>query len=208
MKRALTSALAAVTLLLAAADAAAQQDGNPTLFERYQKKLQKNPALDGLVATPPSALQSLKWMVGTWDAVSTRYATPSMPEFVQKGTRKTSFELGGWWLTSIDDVGRLKAASLITIDAYSKNWGRIFVSNWGAGLVRPMISETGWDGQTLSFTGAIVLFGDPVEMRLRISKVDDDNYYEIWEEKVTRDAIVPVFQLKLTRRKAAGAAGK
>ncbi len=207
MKRALASALAA-SALLAAADAAAQQAASPTIFERYARKLEKNPALDKLVQNPPAALQGLKWMVGTWDAVSTRYATPSTKEVVQTGTRKTTYQLGGWWLASIDDVGRLKAASLITLDAYSQNWGRIFVSNWGAGLVRPMISEKGWDGQNIVFTGGIVLFGDPVNMRLRISRVSDDEYYEIWEEKITEENIVPVLQLKLTRQKPAGAAGK
>jgi hypothetical protein len=207
MKRALPPALAAL-FLLAAAEGLAQDGGNPTIFERYARKLEKDPALDKLVQNPPAALQNLKWMVGTWDAVSTRYATASMKEAVQTGTRKTSFQLGGWWLASIDDVGRLKAASLITMDAYSQNWGRIFVSNWGAGLVRPMISEKGWDGQTIVFTGGVVLFNDPINMRLRISKASDDEYYEIWEEKITEDNSVPVFQLKLTRRKAAGASGK
>jgi hypothetical protein len=207
MKRALSPAVAAF-FLLSAAEGLAQEGGNPTIFERYARKLEKNPALDKFVQSPASGLQNLQWMVGTWDAVSTRYATASTKEAVQTGTRKTTFELGGWWLTSIDDVGRLKAASLITLDGFSQNWGRIFVSNWGAGLVRPMISEKGWDGHTIAFTGAIVLFGEPVNMRLRISKASNDEYYEIWEEKINENNIVPVLQLKLTRRKGTGAPEK
>lgn len=207
MKRLFTPAAAFLTLL-AAAPALAQQDGNPTLFERYALKLQKNPALEKLTLSPPAGLSNLKWMVGTWDAVSKRYVAGATKEVVQKGTRKTTFELDGWWLTSIDNVGILKAASLISQDAYTQAWGRYFVSNWGGGFVRPMVAEKGWDGQTMTFTGAVVLFNDPVQMRLRISKVDDDNYYEVWEEKVTEDQIVPVFELKLTRQKPKGAAAK
>jgi hypothetical protein len=206
MKRAFSVSLAAA--LIAAAPALAQQDGNPTLFERFARKVQKNPALGKLAEAPPGGIENLKWMVGTWDATSRRYATPSVPERVQKGTRKTSYELKGWWLASIDDIGDLKAASLVTEDPYSQKFARLFLSSWGGGLARPMMSSGGLQDGTIAFAGAIVLFGEPVEVRLRISKVDDDNYYEVWEEKVNEDQIVQIFELKLTRQKPKGAAAK
>jgi len=206
MKRALSASLAAA--LFAAAPAVAQEGGNPTLFERFARKVQKNPALGKLAEAPPGGIAKLTWMVGTWDATSRRYATPSVPERVQKGTRNTRYELKGWWLASIDDIGDLKAASLITEDPYSQKFARLFLSSWGGGLARPMTSSGGMQDGNIAFTGAIVLFGDPVEVRLRIAKVDDDNYYEVWEEKVTEDQIVPIFELKLTRQKPKGAAAK
>jgi len=206
MKRALTASLAAA--LLASAAALAQSPDNPTLFERYALKVQKNPALGKLAEAPPGGLEKLKWMVGMWDATSRRYATPSVPERVQKGTRKTSYELKGWWLASIDDIGDLKAASLITEDPYSQKFARLFLSSWGGGLARPMISSNGWQDGNIGFEGAIVLFGEPVNVRLRISKADDNTYYEVWEEKVNEDQIVPVFELKLTRQKPKPAPAK
>ena len=206
MKRALSASLAAA--LIAAAPALAQQDGNPTLFERFARKVQKNPALGKLTEAPPGGLENLKWMVGTWDATSRRYATPSVPERVQMGTRKTSYELKGWWLASIDDIGDLKAASLITEDPYSQKFARLFLSSWGGGLARPMMSSGGFQDGNIAFAGAIVLFGDPVDVRLRISRADNDTYYEVWEEKVTEEQIVPVFELKLTRQKPKGATAK
>ncbi|HUM01001.1 MAG TPA: hypothetical protein VL084_01865 [Thermoanaerobaculia bacterium] len=206
MKRALTVSLAAA--LLAAAPAGAQSPGNPTLFERYAQKLQNNPALGKLVEAPPGGIEKLKWMVGTWDATSRRYATPSLPERVQKGTRKTSYELKGWWLASIDDIGDLKAASLITEDPYSQKLARLFLSSWGGGLARPMISSSGLQDGNVAFEGAIVLFGDAVNVRLRISKADENTYYEVWEEKVLEDQIVPIFEVKLTRQKPKPAPAK
>ncbi len=207
MKRAVPTALA--SLLLAAAPLAAQSEaGDLTLFERYAKKVQKNPALGKLAEAPPAGLEKLSWMTGTWDATAKRYATPSVPERIQNGTRKTSFELKGWWILSVDDIGDLKAASLITEDPYSQKWARAFISNWGGGLARPMISNSGLQERGLDFEGAIVLFGDPVDVRLRISKADDDHYFEVWEEKLPGNRIVPIYELTLVRQKAAPAKPK
>jgi hypothetical protein len=202
------SVAAALAAALLAAPAAHGQDGNPTLFERYARKVEKNPALGKLAEAPPGGIDRLKWMVGTWDATSRRYATASIPERVQKGTRKTSYELNGWWLASIDNIGDLKAASLITEDAYSQKFARLFLSSWGGGLARPMISNGGLQDGNIAFEGAIVLFGDPVNVRLRIAKADDNTYYEVWEEKITEDQIVPIFEVKLTRQKPTAAPAK
>lgn len=201
MKRARAVSAAALLAAALVAPTAPAQEGNPTLFERFARKVEKNPALGKLAEAPPGGIEKLKWMVGTWDATSRRYATPSVPERVQKGTRRTSYELGGWWLASIDSIGDLKAASLITEDPYSQKFARLFLSSWGGGLARPMISNGGMQDGNIAFEGAIVLFGDPVNVRLRISKADDDTYYEVWEEKVLEDQIVPVFEVKLTRQK-------
>ena len=206
MKRALSASLAAA--LFAAAPAVAQEGGNPTLFERFARKVQKNPALGKLAEAPPGGIAKLTWMVGTWDATSRRYATPSVPERVQKGTRNTRYELKGWWLASIDDIGDLKAASLITEDAYSRKLARVFLSSWGGGLARPMIATSGFQDGRIAFEGAILLFGEPVDVRLRISKADDDHYFEVWEEKLPGGEIVPIFELKLTRQKAKAAPAK
>jgi hypothetical protein len=204
MKRLFIPAVA-VIVLLAAGPSKAQSGDDLTLFERYARKVAKNPALGKMVEAPPGGLDRIKWMVGTWDATSRRYATPSVPERVQKGTRKTSYELKGWWLASIDDIGDLKAASLITEDPYSQKFARLFLSSWGGGLARPMISSGGVQDGRMAFEGAIVLFGEPVDVRLRISKADDDHYFEVWEEKLPGDQIVPIFELTLVRQKAAPA---
>jgi len=205
MKRPLIVSLAAAVL---AAGPALAQSGDLTLFERFARKVQKNPALGKLTEAPPGGIEELKWMVGTWDATSRRYATPSIPERVQKGTRTTRYELRGWWLASIDDIGELKAASLITEDPYSQKFVRVFLSSWGGGIARPMISTGGVQTGNISFEGAIVLLGEPVEVRLRISKADNDQYFEVWEEKLPGGEIVPIFEVKLTRQKPKAAPAK
>lgn len=208
MKRALTPTLALFAFLFAAADTGAQEPEDLTLFERFARKVAKNPALGKMTEAPPAGLEKARWLVGTWDVTSRRYATPRLPERVQKGTRKTTFEMKGWWLASIDDIGDLKAASLVTEDPYSQKWARVFLSSWGGGLARPMISSEGWQEGSISFAGAIVLFGEPVEVRLRISKADDDHYFEVWEEKLPDNRVVPIFEIQASRRKAAPATAK
>ena len=206
MKRPLL--LAAALLALGPGPASAQTSDDLTLFERFAKKTEKNPALGKMAEAPPAGLEKAKWMTGTWDVTSRRYATPTLPERVQKGTRRTTFEMKGWWLASIDDIGDLKAASLITEDPFSQKWVRVFLSSWGGGLARPMISSEGWQDGNISFEGAIVLFGEPVDVRLRISKADEDHYFEVWEEKLPGNRIVPIFEVQAVRRKAAPAKAK
>ena len=126
MKRALPVSIAAA--LLATAPALAQPADELTLFERFARKVEKNPALGKLAETPPGGIESFRWMVGTWDATSRRYPTRSVPERIQNGTRQTRIELKGWCLASIDDIGDLKAASLITEDPYSQKFARLFLS--------------------------------------------------------------------------------
>ena len=206
MKRLLL--LAAALLALGPFPASAQSSDDLTLFERYAKKTEKNPALGKMAEAPPAGLEKAKWMAGTWDVTSRRYGTPTLPERVQKGTRRTNFEMKGWWLASIDDIGDLKAASLITEDPFSQKWVRVFLSSWGGGLARPMISSEGWQDGNISFEGAIVLFGEPVDVRLRISRADEDHYFEVWEEKLPGNRIVPIFEVQAVRRKAAPARAK
>ncbi len=206
MKPAVTASLAAA--LIAAAPSFAQPEDHPTLFERFARKVEKNPALGKLAETPPGGIESFRWMVGTWDATSRRYPTRSVPERIQTGTRQTRIELKGWCLASIDDIGELKAVSLITEDAYSRKLARIFLSSWGGGLARPMIATGGFQDGRIAFEGAILLFGDGVDVRLRISKADDDHYFEVWEEKLPGGEIVPIFELKLTRQKPKAAPAK
>ena len=103
---------------------------------------------------------------------------------------------------------RPEAASLITEDPFSQEWVRVFLSSWGGGLARPMISSEGWQGGNISFEGAIVLFGEPVDVRLRISRADEDHYFEVWEEKLPGNRIVPIFEVQAVRRKAAPARAK
>ena len=207
MKRLLAPA-AALFALLAASSAPAQTPAELTLFERFARKTEKNPALGKMAEAPPAGLDKAKWMAGTWDVTSRRYATPTLPERVQKGTRRTTFEMKGWWLLSVDDIGDLKAASLITEDPFSQKWARVFLSSWGGGLARPMISTSGFQEEGIAFEGAIVLFGEPVDVRLRISKADDDHYFEVWEESLPGNRIVPVFEVQAVRRKAVPAKAK
>ena len=206
--RAVSTAAFLAAVMLAPAPALAQAQEDLTLFERYARKVEKNPALGKMAEAPPAGLEKAKWLAGTWDVTSRRYATPTLPERVQKGTRKTTFEMKGWWIASIDDIGDLKAASLITEDPYSQKWARVFLSSWGGGLARPMISSEGWQEGNITFAGAILLFGEPVEVRLRISKADDDHYFEVWEEKLPDNRVVPIFEIQATRRKAAPARAK
>lgn len=188
---------------------AAAADEQPTVLERVQRKIAEDPGIRKLATTQPEALAAVGWLTGTWDAVVRTHGTGKDSEKVEKGTRTTRFELGGRWLISRNKgAGPLgeDAVEILGFDPFQRTWRWQFYSSVGRGTNAALVSTQGWDGERLTLSGTFYIWGESADVAMRLVKMSDDEYYEIFEEKLPGDLRRPFLEYQYTRAKAAPAA--
>jgi hypothetical protein len=195
------AAIAFSALLALAAPAALSQEP-PTLFERWQARREKSPALEQKLLTGVEVMKKVAWMEGRWDVTEKVYKTGSMPEQVAKGTRESRLDLDGRTLVSRQTIGNLKTIDALIYDPYQEYWFRQILTNGGRGAIQPLVATSGWDGGALILTGSLWAFGERADVRVRIQKSSDDAYSEVFEEKLA-GAIRPILEYRYTRAAAA-----
>ena len=134
------------------------------------------------------------------------HGTKGRAEKAEKATRTTRFELGGRWIVSRNKgAGPLgeDAVELLGFDPYQRLWRWQFFSSVGRGTNAALVSNQGWDGDRLTLSGTFYIWGESADVAMRIVKMSDDEYYEIFEEKLTGDVRRPFLEYHYTRAKAA-----
>ena len=191
-----------VVLLLAAPFAGAQSsDDPPTLFERWQARKEKSPALEQKLLTAVEVMKKVAWMEGRWDVTEKVYKTGTTPELVAKGTRESRVDLDGRCLVSRQTVGNLKTIDALIYDAYQGYWFRQIMTNGGRGALQPLVATSSWENGGLTLSGSLWAFGEKADVRVRIQKESDDAYFEIFEERLA-GAIRPILEYRYTRAPA------
>ncbi len=207
MKIPARAALTLGSLLFACAAPAA--DEPPTILERVQKKAAENEGIRKMVTSQPEALAAIGWMTGDWNAVVRTHASKAEGEKVEKATRTTRFELGGKWLLSRNKGGGPvgeDAVELLGFDPFQRTWRWQFFSSVGRGTNSALVSTQGWDGDRLTLSGTFYIWGESADVALRLVKMSDDEYYEIFEEKLPGDVRRPFLEYHYTRAKSGPAA--
>ena len=194
-------AIALTVLLVLAAPVALSQEP-PTLFERWQDRREKNPALQQKLQTGVEVMKKVAWMEGRWDVTEKVYKTGTMPEQIATGTRESRLDLDGRTLVSRQTIGNLKTIDALIYDPYQEYWFRQILTNGGRGAIQPLVATSGWDGGALVLTGSLWAFGERADVRVRIQKSSDDAYSEVFEEKLA-GAIRPILEYRYTRAAAA-----
>jgi hypothetical protein len=197
------AALAASTLLLAGS--ASAQD-KPSILERVQTKLAENEGLRKMATTPPEALGTATWMIGRWDGAVRVYGTKMESEKVEKVVRTTSVELGGRWMVSrnrgASPVGE-EAVELLGFDPFQRMWRWQFFSSAGRGTNSALTTAQSWEDGRLFLNGTFFIYGESTDVAMRLQRVSDDEYWEVFEEKLANDARRPFLEYHYTRAKAA-----
>jgi hypothetical protein len=202
--RTLRAALLAAPFTLLAVPAFG--DEPPTVIERVQRKWAENADIRKLATTQPQALAAVSWLTGTWDAEVKTHATKVEGEKVEKATRTTRFELGGRWLVSRNKgAGPLgeDAVELLGFDPYQRIWRWQFFSSVGRSTNSALVSTQGWDAERLTLAGTFYIWGESADVAMRLVKMSNDEYYEIFEEKLTGELVRPFLEYHYTRAKAA-----
>lgn len=177
----------------------------PTVLERVEERLEKNPELRKIYDTRPSALDRLDWMVGSWGLVFKTYGTGRTPEKTESGTRETKWDLDRRWLVSRDEIPGKHAIEVLGYDAWRQMWVRQYVTSWGRGGMQALLGARGWDGAVLPMQGTLYFFGEPAEIGFRLTKLSEDEYLETYEERLAGGSVVrPVLEIRFVRAKAGG----
>ena len=188
-----------ILFVLAAPAAWSQMAGDPpTLFQRWQERKEKNPALEQKLLTGVEVMKKVAWMEGRWEVTEKVYKTGTTPELVAKGTRESRLDLDGHCLVSRQTVGDLKTVDALIYDAYQGYWFRQIMTNGGRGALQPLVATSAWEGGGLIFSGSLWAFGEKADVRVRIQKESDGAYYEIFEEKLA-GALRPILEYRYTR---------
>jgi hypothetical protein len=207
MRRHARAAALAAPLLLLAGTAFAQD--KPSILERVQSKFAGNEAIRKMATTPPDAYETVKWMVGRWDGTVRVYGTKMESEKVDKVVRTTSFELAGRWLVSrnhgTSPIGE-DAVEILGFDAFQRMWRWQFFSSAGRGTNSALTTSQSWDGDRLMLSGTFYIWGESTDVAMRLQKMSDDEYYEVFEEKMPNEGRRPFLEYRYTRAKAGPAA--
>jgi hypothetical protein len=197
-------ALLALAAALCPGLASALPDENrPNVLERLEARFEKNPELRKLTQGPPEPMQRVKWMTGKWDVSLTQAATGRTPQKVDKGTRETSFELGGRWLISRNTMSVEKSEEFIAYDPFGRNWYWQFFSSAGRGTNAALLGTSGWDEGTLKLEGTFSVYEESANITLFIKKLSANEYVEVFTEILPDGTRLPILEYNYTRQAAA-----
>ena len=134
------------------------------------------------VATFPTMrlaeLQKFRWIAGEWTAINNVPATRANPAYADLSS--TTFKLceKDAWICLVGRDGRERPH--ITFDPFSRQW--MYVLAEGAyGILR----SPGWDDNQIVFTGPMMMIGVDCELRQSWTKISDNEFRFVNEEKLS-----------------------
>jgi hypothetical protein len=131
--------------------------------------------LMGLPALRQAEMEKFKWLAGEWNAWNNVPATRNNPAYTDVNSYAFSLCAKDCWICGVRN-GRERPH--ITFDPFSRQW--IYLLAEGAyGILR----SPGWNGNEIVFTGQMTMIGIDCEWRQTMTKVSDDEYRAVNEER-------------------------
>jgi hypothetical protein len=120
----------------------------------------------------------MAWLAGAWNGENKVPATKHNPAYVDRTTYTYQVCENGSWICLVDARGRERPH--ITYDPFSNKW--IYVLAEGAfGILR----SSGWNAATLEFAGPMLMLGAEREVRQVWTKLNDDEFRFVNEERAS-----------------------
>jgi hypothetical protein len=131
--------------------------------------------LPKLIAERKEQVQKLQFMVGDWLTVNQVPATSQTPAYAERSKGTFRISPSGTWLCMVRNGTEIK---YITYDPFSEQW--MYVLAEGAyGILR----SKGWQGDQIAFSGLMTMIGVERELRHTITKVNDEEFKALNEER-------------------------
>lgn len=178
----LQRAAALALTLLAAMLAQAADPEHPTLYERIDGKLAKQPELASKLGHPSPELQQLEWMLGYWEVTATVFATAKSQESNLYGTSTVTRALDGTWFQIADEYfGKPQDIGFMTFNPVIRKWVAAQVDASGNSITT---TSDGWVGNKLVFSGKVQIVGEVATLRQTLEKLSDREYVIGNEERL------------------------
>jgi hypothetical protein len=163
-----------------------------SLYEQLSKKAAST--------QPPPELDGVRWMVGRWSVSITTYATPSAPQRKSARERTTEAELKGSWLVSRETDSSYETVEMLGYDPLQKTWVLSYFDSSGTFWGDPLTSRAGWQDGNLVLTGESTnVLGDTIELKLVITKISDNRYQVIHEERQANGEWLSIDEAQYTK---------
>ena len=120
-------------------------------------------------------MERLRFMDGDWLTENGVPATRRNPAYIEHGTGSMRIGSGGTWLCRVRNGVEIPH---ITYDPFSRQWMYV-LAEAAYGILR----SKGWEGDRISFTGLMTMLGVERELRNTITRVSDDEYHALNEER-------------------------
>ena len=122
-------------------------------------------------------MERFRWIAGEWNFENVVPATRLSPAYSDAGAKRFSISEDGW-VGMVSQDGRLQR--LITFEPFSGQW--IYVLTRGAfGMLR---SKEGWIENQIIFLGTMTMLGIDCDWRMSWTRVSDNEFYFINEQKL------------------------
>lgn len=152
------------------------------LYARIGKHMATDPALAAGLGKPGPEMQSVQWMVGTWDLVATVQAGTEI-RAPEHGTSVWSATLNGTWIEMHDSYpGGTQDIGYVGYSPVTKHWTSIGLDSAGNAVVT---HSAGWTGDAFVFEGDAIVVGEPVHLRQTITRNGADTITLTNEERLS-----------------------
>lgn len=161
-----------------------------TVYDRFEK-LQSTQAFQNATAEPLRRMSELSWLVGEWAATVTVFAHGATPESTEQG--RTAFRLVGDSLIVSDDM-----TTVLTYDGFQQRW----VTSGAEPPAAPhtyAVATGAWDGQKIVFEGEVTLLGERFWLRQTLSKLGDNEFELLNEQRTAPNTYVRLDRYHYTR---------
>lgn len=165
----------------------------PTLYDRVDARLKRDPALAKALGHAAPEMKSVAWMTGDWD-ISAAVAGGA----AEKGKSHVAPVLGGVWLEIRDTYPQgNQDISYLGFNPVSRRWTTMTVDAVGNAVTN---TAERWQGGKLVFTGDVVVIGEKATLRQTVIKQSDRAYTIANEERMPDGSWVLLDSYKYTKR--------
>jgi hypothetical protein len=160
-----------------------------TVYERYAQ-LQADQQVQAAFAAPAERIREMAWMIGDWRVAITVFATATQPE--SREELAGSFRMQGDSLIVSDDL-----STVLGYDGFAQRWFNVGFEPPAAPFT--YVYTDAWDGARMVSEGDVVIFGEAFPLRQTMTKLSDNEFVLLNEQRMPSGAYVPVDEYRYSR---------
>jgi hypothetical protein len=153
-------------------------------------------AIQRVSAARAGEMRKFHWIAGEWNFENPVPSTRVSPAYTDVGVSRFSISEDGGWVCMVSPDGSQQRC--LTFDPLSLQW--IYVLTRGSyGMLR---SKAGWAGDQIAFQGSMTMIGIDCEWRMTWTRVSDDEFGFVNEEKLADGSWAHIDEWRFRRSQA------